>query len=97
MLELRAALSDDDRVAIERVVGSQPTLEEVVRWALAQRPPRFFARCRATMAGASAEAVEADVEKKAPGFDLVVQDEYTHDVVVPWNHDETLVLVYDTT
>ncbi|MCX4243356.1 hypothetical protein [Paraliomyxa miuraensis] len=27
--------------------------------------------------------------------DVVVQDEYTHDVVVPWN--DGMVLVYDTT
>jgi hypothetical protein len=33
----------------------------------------------------------------APGVvaDVVIQDEYTHDVVVPWG--EGLVLVYDTT
>jgi len=27
--------------------------------------------------------------------DIVTQDEYTHDVIVPWN--ERLVLVFDTT
>ena len=36
-----------------------------------------------------------EVEANGPGFDLVVQDEYTHDVVVPY--DDELFLVYDTT
>ena len=40
----------------------------------------------------------ADAEKKfIPGIvkDVIVQDEFTHDVVVPWG--PKLVLVYDTT
>jgi len=40
----------------------------------------------------------ADSEKRfVPGVvqDVVVQDEFTHDVIVPWGPE--LVLVYDTT
>jgi hypothetical protein len=40
----------------------------------------------------------ADSEKRfVPGVvaDVVVQDEFTHDVIVPWGAE--LVLVYDTT
>ena len=83
---VHGAIDADTRAAIERIVASQPTLEEVTRWALAQKPPRLFARCR-----------QDDEERKAPGFDLVVQDEFTHDVIVPWNAEQTLFLVYDTT
>ena len=98
MLEVRALLDDETRAAIERVVASQPTLEEVTRWALAQKPPRIFARCRATLAAESgATGAIADHERAAPGFDLVVQDEYTHDVVLPWDAAQRLFLVYDTT
>ena len=40
----------------------------------------------------------SDVRKRfIPGIvkDILVQDEFTHDVIVPWGPD--LVLVYDTT
>ena len=40
----------------------------------------------------------SDAEKKfIPGVvkNVIVQDEFTHDVIVPWGPD--LVLVYDTT
>jgi hypothetical protein len=93
-MELRVALDADTVAAIERIVASQPTLEEVTRWALAQKPPRIFARCRATL---DATDAKADEERAAPGFDLVVQDEFTHDVVVPWDAAHTVFLVYDTT
>ncbi len=56
--------------SIETLVAGHTTLEDVVRWGLAQRPARL-------------------VEQ------VVVQDEYTHDVVVPWS--EGVYLVYDTT
>ena len=94
-IDVRAALDDETRAAIARVVASQPTLEEVTRWALAQKPPRIFARCRATLEGAIGDDV--DRERAAPGFDLVVQDEFTHDVVVPWDAAQSIFLVYDTT
>lgn len=68
----------DDRVCLDpltletlrRAVGTQRTLDDVVRWALADTPPRLVA-------------------------DVVVQDEYTHDVVVPYR--DSVYLVYDTT
>jgi hypothetical protein len=52
------------------VVATHETLEDVVRWGLAQRPARLVAR-------------------------VVVQDEYTHDVVVPFG--DGAFLVYDAT
>lgn len=58
------------RAGIEAMFASQKTLEDVVRWGLAQRPARLVA-------------------------DVVVQDEYTHDVVVP--HPSGVFLVYDAT
>ena len=56
--------------SIETVVARQKTLEDVIRWALAQKPERMVER-------------------------VVVQDEYTHDVVIPWA--DGVYLVYDTT
>ena len=56
--------------AIETITASHATLEDVVRWGLAQRPPHMVER-------------------------VVVQDEYTHDVVVSWGAG--VYLVYDTT
>jgi hypothetical protein len=56
--------------SIEAVVVHHKTLEDVVRWGLAMKPPRLVER-------------------------VVVQDEYTHDVVVPWA--DGVYLVYDTT
>jgi hypothetical protein len=94
MLEVRAKLHPETIAAIERIVEGQPTLEEVTRWALAQKPPRIFARCRATFEPTTGQV---DDERAAPGFDLVVQDEFTHDVVVPWDAAHTIFLVYDTT
>lgn len=60
----------DTLASIEAVVAGQKTLEDVVRWGLAQKPPRLVER-------------------------VVVQDEYTHDVVIRW--DDGVYLVYDTT
>jgi hypothetical protein len=49
------------------------TMEEVVRWGLAAKPPRVV-------------------------HSIVVQDEYTHDVVMPWTCEgREVFLVYDTT
>ncbi len=70
MLIDHAGLDAEERARIEAVVAGHPTLEQVVRWCAAQRPPRKFA-------------------------DIITQDEYTHDVIVPWR--DALHLVYDTT
>jgi hypothetical protein len=69
-IEPMAAFPAATLASIEAVVAGQQTLEDVVRWGLAQKPPRL-------------------VEQ------VVVQDEYTHDVVVPWAAG--VYLVYDTT
>jgi hypothetical protein len=66
----RVTVTGEVRRAIEALVTSQRTLEEVVRWGLALTPPRL-------------------VEN------VVVQDEYTHDVVMA--HPAGVYLVYDTT
>ena len=63
-------LSGEMLASIETIVAGQKTLEDVVRWGLAQRPARL---------------VES----------VVVQDEYTHDVVLRWA--DGVYLVYDTT
>jgi hypothetical protein len=60
----------DVRAEALRVAAGQKTLEDVVRWGLAQRPPRVVER-------------------------VVVQDEYTHDVVI--RYADGVYLVYDTT
>ena len=70
MIEAMAGIPGALLESIEAVVASQKTLEDVVRWGLARRPPRL---------------VEG----------VVVQDEYTHDVVLQWS--EGVYLVYDTT
>lgn len=90
------AMDEATRRAIDGVVADHRTLEDVVRWALSSSPPRLFPRARMTGVGG------ATVEGGAPGFDLVVQDEYTHDVVVPWDAlaaegGASIYLVYDTT
>ena len=77
----------DDASAIAAEVGTHFTLEEVTRWAFSQKPPRLFPDAKS--------ATHEHEGGKGLGFDLVVQDEYTHDVVVPWS--ERLFLVYDTT
>lgn len=56
--------------AIAAEIAGQRTLEDVVRWGLAQRPPRLVC-------------------------EVVVQDEYTHDVVI--EHPSGVFLVYDAT
>jgi hypothetical protein len=61
--------SKEQLAALEHETGELRTLEQVVRWALTQSPPRRI--------------------------DTVVnQDEYTLDVVVPF---EDLCIVFDTT
>ncbi len=70
MVEARAVFPCATLESIETVVAGQRTLEDVIRWALAQSPPRLVER-------------------------VVVQDEYTHDVVVRWA--DGVYLVYDTT
>jgi hypothetical protein len=59
-----------DRSALLAEASAHRSLAEVVRWGLAQSPPRLVA-------------------------DVIVQDEFTHDVVLPFSDDT--VLVYDTT
>jgi hypothetical protein len=70
LLDETGQLDADARARLEREVLSLGSLQDVVRWAFAQTPPR-------------------DVSA------VVVQDEYCHDVVVPWQ--DRLVLVFDTT
>jgi hypothetical protein len=70
VLQLNANVPPETLASIEVIVTGQRTLEDVVRWGLAQRPARLVER-------------------------VVVQDEYTHDVVIAWAHD--VYLVYDTT
>lgn len=95
-LKQNAYASDSKKMAIEiptelrSLLASHRTLEDVVRWALAQDPPKLFADARSAREGDARE-----IASNAPGFDLVVQDEYTHDVVVPYA--ENVFLVYDTT
>jgi hypothetical protein len=70
MIEPIANLPPATLSAIETVVARHKTLEDVVRWGLARKPPRLVER-------------------------VVVQDEYTHDVVLPYT--DGVYLVYDTT
>ena len=70
MVEARAVFPCGTLESIETIVAGQRTLEDVIRWALAQQPPRLVER-------------------------VVVQDEYTHDVVIRWA--DGVYLVYDTT
>jgi hypothetical protein len=67
-----ANLSDQQIAAIEKEIGEQHGLQDVLKWGLSQ-PEDFLPRVVA---------------------DVITQDEFTHDVIVPW-HD--LFLVYDTT
>lgn len=69
-IEWRTAVTAEVRESIEALFASQKTLEDVVRWGLAQKPPVL-------------------VE------DVVVQDEYTHDVVL--RHPSGVYLAYDST
>ncbi|MBI5512155.1 MAG: hypothetical protein HY909_00215 [Deltaproteobacteria bacterium] len=69
-LDDRVGLSAAERARLAHLLDAHHTLEDVLRWGLAQEPPRL-------------------VE------DVVVQDEYTHDVVVPWEAGR--YLVYDCT
>jgi hypothetical protein len=78
-IEYRVALAPNERLELERALSDQRTLDEVVRWALADDPPRLVAG-------------------------VIVQDEYTHDVVLPYRaasreseNSGEVFLVYDTT
>ncbi len=70
MIEARGHVDAAALSSIETLVAAQKTLEDVVRWGLAKRPP-----CMIEL--------------------VVVQDEYTHDVVLRWA--DSVYLVYDTT
>ncbi len=70
----RANLSAQQLAEIKRELVRQANLQDVMRWALADKSGSFVS------------GVVADV---------VVQDEFTHDVIIPWR--DGLVLVYDTT
>ena len=70
MLTTTAPLDPELLAGLETLVARQRTLEEVIAWALACKPPRQIER-------------------------VVVQDEYTHDVVL--RYGEGVYLVYDTT
>ncbi len=65
-----ASVARETRAELERLVSGQRTLEDVVRWGLAQTPVVIVS-------------------------DVVVQDEYTHDVVIA--HPSGYWLAYDTT
>lgn len=69
----RANLSDEKIVEIEKELGEQRGIQDVLKWGLSQP------------AGVCLSRVVADV---------VTQDEFTHDVIVPYRD---LFLVYDTT
>ena len=70
MITTTASFATETLDAIEALIARQKTLEDVVAWALAQRPPRLVER-------------------------VVVQDEYTHDLVI--RYADGVYLVYDTT
>jgi hypothetical protein len=69
-VEWRIPASEELRHSVETLFARQKTLEDVVRWGLAKKPPRLVA-------------------------DVVVQDEYTHDVIM--EYAPAVFLVYDTT
>lgn len=69
-LDTRGDVEPALRDALEAATARHRTLEDVVRWGLALRPPRLIE-------------------------DVVKQDEYTHDVVIPYA--DGVYLVYDTT
>lgn len=69
-----AKLTAAEILEIERELGAQKNLQDVMEWALSQP------------AGTFVPQVVAQV---------VVQDEFSHDVIVPWRNG--LTLVYDTT
>lgn len=58
------------RDALDAEVMGLGSLQEVVRWGFAQKPPRDVA-------------------------EVIVQDEFSHDVVIPWR--DGIHLAFDTT
>lgn len=71
------------REELAAIVARHHTLEQVVRWVLARRPPE------------TSIVRQGELPPTPPVPDVVVQDEFTHDVIVPWR--DGLYLVYDTT
>ncbi|MBF5044578.1 hypothetical protein FGE12_19420 [Aggregicoccus sp. 17bor-14] len=71
-LEDRAGLAAEARAALQAQLAPLRTLEQVARWAFAQRPALDIA-------------------------EVLVQDEFTHDVVVPLTQPEGHCLVFDVT
>jgi hypothetical protein len=69
-VEWRVSVVDHVRSAVESLVSTQKTLEDVVRWGLGLKPVQLVK-------------------------DVIIQDEYTHDVVV--YHPSGVWLVYDAT
>lgn len=69
-VEWRVPVADHLRQAIESLVSTQKTLEDVVRWGLGLKPVQMVK-------------------------DVIIQDEYTHDVVL--RHPSGVWLVYDVT
>ncbi len=89
MIHNLANLSAERAALLVGIVSQHKTLEDVTRWALSFKPPRLYPN--------AGFATQGDAEMrhvKAPGFDLVIQDEYSHDVVLPY---DDLTLVYSTT
>jgi hypothetical protein len=70
----RANLSPAQIAALENELFGQQNLNDVMRWALADK------------SGAFIPGVVADV---------IIQDEFTHDLIVPWR--DGLFLVFDAT
>lgn len=69
-IETRAALTSERRATLSAVVAPFSSLQDLVRWGFAQRPP-------------------LDVQA------VIIQDEFSHDVVLPWT--DGLFLAFDTT
>jgi hypothetical protein len=68
-----ANLSDQKIAALEKELGEQRGLQDVLKWGLSQLKGNCLPRVVA---------------------DVIAQDEFTHDVIVPWRE---LFLIYDTT
>lgn len=64
------------------------TLGELSSWALTQNPPKVFPDSRLG-------DINGIQYTNYPGFDVLIQDEYTHDIIVPF--DNETYLVYDST
>lgn len=69
-----AGLPSEQLASIESEIAGHRTLEQVLKWGLAQPADQVIPHVIA---------------------DVVIQDEYSHDVIVPWR--DGLILVYGTT